>query len=114
MTVDLPQDLVTLMADIQANIRELRSELSIVREAVLAPPAAVPEARESYTVEEVAKMLGKSEYTVRQWCNEGRITATKCAERRGGTALWRISTEEVARYKDEGLLPPAGRFDHRN
>ena len=64
------------------------------------------ETREWYTVEEVAAMLGKTTYTVREWCRLGRINATKRSERRGGAELWSISAAEIARYKDEGLLPP--------
>jgi transposase len=55
-------------------------------------------------VEEAASMLGKSSYTVREWCRHGQVNAAKRAERRGGAALWSISAEEVKRYKNEGLL----------
>ena len=49
--------------------------------------------------------MGKTAYTVREWCREGRINARKRAERRGGAELWNISADEVSRIKDEGLLP---------
>jgi excisionase family DNA binding protein len=62
--------------------------------------------REWYTVDEVAELLGKRPYTVREWCREGRINARKRPERRGGAELWNISAAEVARYRDEGILPP--------
>jgi hypothetical protein len=62
-------------------------------------------------VEEVAALLKKTPYTVREWCRERRINATKRAERRGGAELWNISAAEVTRYRDEGLLPPD---PHRN
>ncbi len=60
--------------------------------------------KEHYSTEEIAKVLGKAEFTVREWCRLGRINATKRLERRGGAELWSISAAEVARYKDEGLL----------
>jgi hypothetical protein len=63
------------------------------------------ETRQQYTVEEVADHLGKTPYTVREWCRHGRINATKRPERRGGSELWSISAEELSRYKNEGLLP---------
>lgn len=59
-----------------------------------------------YTVEEAAKLLGKSAYTVRQWCLEGRVNAGKRAERRGVAEVWGISAVEIERYRNEGLLKP--------
>jgi hypothetical protein len=35
--------------------------------------------KEWYSTEEVAKMLGKAEFTVREWCRLGRIRASKKA-----------------------------------
>ncbi|MDB5349222.1 MAG: hypothetical protein JWN86_469 [Planctomycetota bacterium] len=68
--------------------------------------ASPKENRECYTVEEVATTLSRTPYTVREWCREGRINATKRQERRGGAELWNISTAEVARIRNEGLLAP--------
>jgi Helix-turn-helix domain len=86
---------------IEAQFAEMRSMLAQIL-GMLAQPM---ETREWYPVEEVAAMLGKNTYTVREWCRLGRINATKRSERRGGTELWNISAAEIARYKDEGLLP---------
>jgi excisionase family DNA binding protein len=36
-----------------------------------------------YTTEEVAKILGRSEYTLREWCRHGRIAADKRGSRSG-------------------------------
>jgi hypothetical protein len=63
------------------------------------------EHRECYSVKEFAELVHKAPYTVRQWCLEGRINATKRMERRGGTELWSISAAELFRYWNEGLLP---------
>src|SRR4051812_8517837 len=60
--------------------------------------------RECYTVEEAASLMGRRPYTVREWCREGRINATKRPEKRGGAELWNISAAEITRYKNEGLL----------
>jgi transposase len=94
MSVDLSAEILNELADLRAMLAEIRDQVVNPREA-----------REWYSVDEVAGMLGKSAYTVRQWCNLGRLIAAKRAERRGGTALWSISTAELARYKNEGLLP---------
>jgi hypothetical protein len=87
--------------DIQTQIAELRVLLLEVRDAVVSPK----ENRAAYSVEEAATMLGKSPYSVREWCRLGRINATKRSERRGGAELWSISASEIARYRNEGLLP---------
>ena len=94
MSVDLQPDIAAQLLDIQAKLAEILG--------ALASPRA---ARESYSTEEVAKLLGKSDYTVREYCRLGRINATKRQESRGGAALWSISAAEVARLKDHGLLP---------
>jgi hypothetical protein len=87
---------------IEAQLAEMRSML-IEIQGLLASPKEV---RECYTVEEVAALVSKTPYTVREWCRHGRINASKRSERRGGFELWSISAAEVARYKDEGLLKP--------
>lgn len=87
---------------IVAQLAELRTMLGEIH-TLLARPSRP---RESFTVEEAAELLGKSPYTVREWCRHGRIRGEKRAERRGGAELWNISAAEVTRYQDEGLLPP--------
>jgi excisionase family DNA binding protein len=91
-----------LLPGLEARLSGIEILLAQILEFLAAPK--VP--RERYTVEEVAEMLDKSPYTVREWCREGRINATKRPERRGGAELWNISAAEVARYKDEGLMTP--------
>jgi Helix-turn-helix domain len=61
--------------------------------------------KESYSTGEVAEILGKSEYTVREWCRLGRINASKRQYTRGAYPEWMISHEELTRIKNEGILP---------
>ena len=61
--------------------------------------------KEWYSTSEIAKILGKSEYTVREWCRLGRIHASKRQYARGAYPEWRISHDELTRIKNEGLLP---------
>jgi excisionase family DNA binding protein len=58
-----------------------------------------------YSTAEVAQLLGKAEYTVREWCRQGRIRATKKAYARGAHSEWLISHAELIRVQNEGLLP---------
>ncbi len=62
-------------------------------------------ARESYTTADAANLLGKAEFTVREWCRNGRIRAEKRACGRGRSRDWAISHAELTRIRNEGLLP---------
>jgi Helix-turn-helix domain len=61
--------------------------------------------KEWYTTAEVADLLGKAEFTVREWCRQGRIHAEKRQSGRGPHTAWVVSNDELMRYHREGLLP---------
>jgi hypothetical protein len=61
--------------------------------------------RDWYTTEQFAKLVGKAEFTVREWCRLGRVHAQKRNSGRGAFPAWVISHEELLRYQREGLLP---------
>lgn len=58
-----------------------------------------------YDTKTVAAILGRSSYSVREWCRLGRVYAEKRSCGRGNTKEWMISHEELMRIKSEGLLP---------
>ena len=58
-----------------------------------------------YTTAEVASLLGKAEFTVREWCRLGRVHADKRECGRGPYQEWIISHDEFLRIQNEGLLP---------
>ena len=57
------------------------------------------------STDDFAKLVGKAEFTVREWCRHGRIRAQKKLSGRGASAGWTISRQELDRYEREGLLP---------
>lgn len=56
--------LLTVLAQIRRDLADLRQALAGAR-------------KDYYTVEEVARLVGRSAYTVRRWITEGRIRATR-------------------------------------
>jgi predicted site-specific integrase-resolvase len=62
------------------------------------------ETRAWYSVEEFSRLVGRSEFTCREWCRRGRIQARKKQSGRGAHAAWAISHEELQRYLRDGLL----------
>jgi Helix-turn-helix domain len=63
--------------------------------------------KDYYSTDEFARIVGKAEFTVREWARLGRINAKKRKSGRGAFAAWVISHQELQRYQREGLLAPA-------
>lgn len=65
--------------------------------------------KDYYSTAEVAKLLNKAEFTVREWCRLGRVLAEKRACGRGQSQEWIIGKAELERIRSHGLLPTSGR-----
>ena len=76
-------------------------------ERMLTAIVAREHVRQWYSVEEFARMVGRSEFTCREWCRLRRIAAQKKTSGRGKHAAWAIAHEELLRFQREGLLPRA-------
>ena len=63
--------------------------------------------RDFYSIAEFAKIVGRSEFTCREWCRLGRINGLKKRNGRGLSAEWVVGHEELLRFQREGLLPMA-------
>ena len=61
--------------------------------------------KEYYSTTEVAEILNKAEFTVREWCRLARIKAEKRLCGRGRSQEWMIAHAELTRIQNEGLLP---------
>lgn len=74
-------------------------------ETALAALAEKQMTKEWYTTDEAARIIGKADFTVREYCRLGRLRAEKRMSGRGAFPAWVISHEELLRYQREGLLP---------
>lgn len=72
-------------------------------EAMLALLVERQQERGWYSVEEFARVVGRSEFTCREWCRRGRILAEKKNSGRGAHSSWAIPHTELQRYQREGL-----------
>ena len=68
--------------------------------------------KEWYTTADVAKLLDKAEFTVREWCRLGRVHAEKKKCGRGISSEWIISHAELTRIRNQGLLPELNPYRH--
>jgi transposase len=75
-------------------------------EAMLAVLVEGQQVRQWYSVEQFARIVGRSTFTCREWCRRGRILAEKKNSGRGAHASWAISHDELLRYQREGLRRP--------
>ena len=94
--------------DQSTNATDLETRLESIEAAVLQIRELLLDKRpkkEWYTVAEVAKILGKANWTVREWARTGRIFAAKRDCGRGNSKEWIIAREELERIENEGLLP---------
>jgi hypothetical protein len=74
-------------------------------EEILSALLEVRTRKDFYSTSEVAEILEKAEFTVREWCRLGRVHALKRSTGRGRSQEWMIPDEELNRIRNEGLLP---------
>jgi hypothetical protein len=93
--------ITTRLERLEVGLAKLFDALDVVRELV----ASKVVVKEWYTTNEVAHILTRRPYTVREWCRLGRVNATRTHAGRGEVEEWRISHLELQRIQNEGLLP---------
>lgn len=91
---------------LEARLERIEAALSNIEQHVSTKPVL----KEFYTTAEVAAILGKRPFTVREWARLQRIHAQKTHAGHGIDAEWRISRDELVRIQNEGLLPIPSRY----
>jgi hypothetical protein len=87
--------------DILARLDRLELCVGEVRDLLVAQRAV----KDWYTTAEIAKILDKAEFTVREYCRLGRVRAEKRPCGRGKSQEWIVSHDELTRLRNDGLLP---------
>jgi hypothetical protein len=83
---------------------ELHARLQRI-ETLLAALVEQRTIKDWYSTSELAAILGRAEFTVREWCRLGRVRAEKKKCGRGPASEWIVSHAELTRVRNEGLLP---------
>lgn len=90
---------------------ELLTRLAKI-ETLLASLVEQRTVKEWYSVADLAMILGKAEFTIREWCRLGRVHAEKKKSGRGPASEWIVSHAELTRIRNEGLLPDPRPYRH--
>jgi hypothetical protein len=91
-------------------IQSRLDEIGVLLRELLQAASPKPSVKQSYSTHDVARILGKRPFTVREWCRLGRINARRALSGRGVDKEWRITHQELERIQNEGLLPVPKRY----
>jgi hypothetical protein len=98
MSTDSPPD------NLNIDSQQLLDRLARI-EATLALLVDQKLVKDWYTPAEVGEIVGRAEWTVREWCRLNRVHAEKRPCGRGSSLEWIIAHAELERIRNEGLLP---------
>lgn len=87
------QEVVELLRGLHERLDRLEQNLAISRP------------KDAYTTQEAAERLKRSEWTVRQWCNNGQVPGARKIHGKGRTGEWRISHDDLMLIQREGPRP---------
>ena len=120
LTVELGQASIDRLERLEAVLGGIAAGLSQVQEQQGAMTATLTDLRDSFVTQrtfkdwysplEIAEILGKKPYTVREWCRLQRVEARKRPTGRGDADEWEISHDELERIKNHGLLPIPAKY----
>ena len=102
------EQLYSILASLRSEVEQLnagQANLLLYMQELLSRAVVREDGRSAYSTAEFATMVKRKPVTVRRWCREHRISATQ-AGGRGPSGEYRISHEELVRYRNQGLLRP--------
>lgn len=94
------------LEDVAARLESIGGDVPPPGPTATATLASDEDGRQFYTTKEAAVLLGKAEFTVREYARLGRCKAVRAKSGRGTDCEWRYPKSEILRIKEEGLLPP--------
>jgi Helix-turn-helix domain len=98
------KDLQTITQVVASSLLAIHKTLTDLDTRVAKLQASFEESanrKEWYSVPEAAKELGKSEFTVREWCRLDRVNAHKRESGRSAKREWMISHQELEHFRFE-------------
>ena len=105
MCEEISDGLGRIIAAVRASLKRIEVGQEEIINILKARPSQFATVKEIYSPTEVAQLLGKQSFTVREWCRLGRIKAKKRACGSGASFAWGISHDELDRISNHGLLP---------
>jgi hypothetical protein len=111
-TVESPAPAEGELRHLTESIREL-NERQVRMEDMLKVLVEQRTVKAWYSTEEVAKIMGRSKFTVREWCRHRQVNAKKQGSGRGKHQAWVISHDELLRVQRDGLLRAEHGLDRR-
>ena len=93
----LVDDLVS-RTDISATLARIEAKLDLL--------LGTARRKEVYSTVEAGIVLRRKTRTIERLCREGRLRAQRATGGRGGTEEWRVSHDELERFKRDGPRKP--------
>lgn len=98
------ETVIELLREMQTVLSGMQREIASLAAARVEQAKEIVVIKETYTTDEVAERVGLSPWTIRQWCNHGKIHALKIRGR-GRKGEWRIPHGELLRLQGERTAP---------
>lgn len=111
-TFEMPDDDEEWRRELWKLMHETLGEVNSLKAGLLPAGSAIAAPKKFYTTQEAGETMNLDPATVEKYCREGKLKAFK-AHGRGKSGEWRLTVEEIERWKQYGLRRPP-RFPGHN